>query len=89
MHSELTTEEIFQLLSKRFYQYYDSGMKNKEGNPYDADAHNALVSILKDFTGSFSEGRLKVVAAPEPIKVSCSSLTVCGDVTVDGEIAVK
>lgn len=89
MHSELTTEEIFQLLSKRFYQYYDSGMKNKEGNPYDADAHNALVSILKDFTGSFSEGRLKVVANPAPIKISCPAVVITGDVTLDGEISVK
>lgn len=62
MHSQLTPTEIFKLLQSRYHDFCDSGGFDPRGSVYDAKAHNAVVAVLKDFTESFSQGRLKIVA---------------------------
>lgn len=60
MNSGLTTEELFKLLQDRYNTFNFSGF-SPQGNPYEEQAHNAVIATLKDVVESFSAGRLKVV----------------------------
>lgn len=62
MNSQLTTEEIFQLLSNRFYRSLSSGERGNAARPYSISDYNAVLSILSDFVESFSNGGLQIKA---------------------------
>lgn len=78
MKSELTTNELFNLLNTRYEAYLRSGGKNLIGNPIDAKAYNALSSTLRDLVESFYEGRL-VVGKPEVQQAQTVNIVVTSD----------
>jgi hypothetical protein len=76
MHSKLDSDELFNLLSRRYTEFSDYSGFDMNGNPHDAESHNGILATLKDFTESFSKGRLKVIPAPETIRVSSKETVV-------------
>lgn len=64
MNTKLSTEELFSLLSNRFYEE----RQTRSSANYTGHAYKAVIDTLRDFVEEFSEGRFQVIVKPEPIK---------------------